>query len=297
VTLRPDTARLDDLVEFARVEVDANDCEPWAAIIGWLVREGHLTDEQGLWVTKGYNAYDTFEAGWGLMKRWGTPHGWLMSPDWHDAADWMPTQERRNLRGGKVLQHLEDYAGRVGMDQRSWLSSPLVGDSPQADYRRLSHHVRRIWGVGRQTAFEWVEFLGKANGFPVLAGDGDLWDSSGPRRSLERLFRNDSPSQDWLEAAAGAGKHYLAERGVELSWEDYETIICDFNVMRDGRYYPGRHLAALREELDAAPAEDRPLLDKAWEAVVPPEWQSIAAGIDPEKMPVYRDTGRIRSIP
>jgi hypothetical protein len=66
--------------------------------------------------------------------------------------------------------------------------------------------------------------------------------------------------------------------------------------MRDGRYYPGRHLAALREEIDGvAESALRAALEHAWEQVVPPEWQCIDPGIDKAKLPVYRDSGLIRS--
>ena len=74
-------------------------------------------------------------------------------------------------------------------------------------------------------------------------------------------------------------------------------MICDFNVMRDGRYYPGRHLAALREEIDDLPrVDDRWQLNESWERIVPSAWRSIAPGIDKAKLTVYRDTGKIRDF-
>jgi hypothetical protein len=67
--------------------------------------------------------------------------------------------------------------------------------------------------------------------------------------------------------------------------------------MRSGRYYVGRHLAALREEIDLSPIEDRELLLEAFRAIIPSPWNEIAPGIDQLKKPVYRDTGKIIDAP
>jgi hypothetical protein len=118
-------------------------------------------------------------------------------------------------------------------------------------------------------------------GWPIAAPSAMLWESEGPRRSI---------TDRQLSTAATACKQYLADRGVDVPWEDFETLICDFNVGRDGRYYPGRHLAALREEINEAP--QHAALDAAWWQIVPEPWCRIAPGIDKLKLPVYRDTGR-----
>jgi hypothetical protein len=154
-----------------------------------------------------------------------------------------------------------------------------------------------IWGVGRQTAFEWAEFLGKASNFPVHAGDAELWESEGPRRSLQKLYGNPKPSAAWLDRAATHAKNHLADNGVHLPWEDFETVICDFNVMRDGRYYVGRHLAALREEIEEIDGNDHEILMTSWRRIVPSKWQEIPPGINKEHKTIYRDTGVIRSRP
>jgi hypothetical protein len=153
--------------------------------------------------------------------------------------------------------------------------------------------MRQVWGVGRQSAFEWAEFVGKVFDLPVEAGDAQLWESEGPRRSLQRLYGNPTPTAQWLEDTAKDCKQHLADRGVELDWWDFETVICDFNVMRDGRYYPGRHLAAIREEIAECDEADAEVLSAAFRQFVPPDWQDIPPGIDKAKLPIYRDTGKI----
>jgi hypothetical protein len=289
-----DAARLADLVAFARIEVEAHDLEPWAELLAALYAAGVLDAESARWVVKLYNAYDDLGSAWSCFKRWPSPHQWAVAPDADDAALYPCTQERRNLRGGRVLTHLDSYVGHLaGDDQGVWLGRALRGDNPLLDWRRLSWHLRQVWGTGRQSAFEWAEFLAKVTGLPVTAPDAELWESTGPRRSIERLYGpvtafGSGPVLGWLNHHAHLCREHLAAEGVPLTWEDFETVICDFNVMRDGRYYPGRHLAALRQEVEGSPV----LLD-AWHRFVPEPWRHIAPGIDPALMARYRDTGRI----
>lgn len=292
-----DEARLADLVTFARIEVDAHDLEPWAELLAVLRAEGRVDDEGARWLVKLYNAYDDLGSAWSCFQRWASPHAWAVAPDAADAAGYPCTQERRNLRGGKVLIHLDSYVAHLaGDDQGVWIARALEGDRPETNFRRLLWHLRSVWGTGRQSAFEWAEFLAKVTGLPVTAPDAELWESTGPRASIERLYGpanaygswRGAPSLGWLNHHAGLCREHLAAEGVMLSWEDFETVICDFNVMRDGRYYPGRHLAALREEVDGSVV----LLD-AWDRFVPERWRGIAPGIDRELMARYRDTGTI----
>lgn len=293
-----DDAAIVDLIAFARIELAARDVEPWADLIAELHRAGELDAEQAAWVVKLYNAYDDFGSAWSVYRRWAGPLEWYCAPDLAEAAEFPCTQERRNLRGGRVLKHLGDYASRLAGDkQTAWLGRALTGDDPGGNFTRLSAHMRSVWGVGRQTAFEWAEFAEKVLNLPVTAPDAQLWESEGPRRSLQRLYGNPTPDPHWLEEAAVRCLGTLAEAGMPLLWEDFETIICDFNVARDGRYYPGKHLAALRAEIATAPHDDQPMLDAAFRAVVPEPWASIAPGIDKAKLAVYRDTGTIVDRP
>lgn len=284
---------LDDLVDFARIEVVSGDLEPWALVLRALA-DGDVGPEETLWLVKLYNAFDSIGSAWAVYRRWSSPMEWATALDGDGAADYPCTQERRGLRGGRVLRHLDSYVGHLaGGDQAAWIASGLMAGDPTADFAVLTEHLRRVWGVGRQTAFEWAEFLAKVADVPVAAGDAQLWESEGPRRCLQRLYGNDRPTAAWLEARAVETRDHLAAAGVDLAWEDFETVICDFNVMRDGRYYPGRHLAALREEIDDVPEPDRSTLLDAFTRVVPAPWASIAPGIDKALLSVYRDTGRI----
>ena len=287
-----------DLARFGRIEWSSGDLEPWAEVIRELHRGGELDTEAAAWVLKLYNAYDDLGSAWAVFRRWPSVDAWAWASDSDECAMYPCTQERRNLRGGKVYRHLASYAAHLdGGSQLEFLQAALFGDDPGRDFLRLMDRMRGVWGVGRQTAFEWAEFAGKVLGLPVDAPDAQLWESEGPRRSLQRLFGNPRPDVGWLNLHAGLTRDWMAEQGAPLAWVDFETVICDFNVMRDGRYYPGRHLAALREEIDGMSKSDRAVVGAAWDRVIPEPWRGIAPGIVKAHLSLYRDTGQIRSWP
>lgn len=295
--MRADGALLADLARFARIEVDSGDIEPWAAVI----RAVELPREQKTWLATLYNTHDDLHSAWSSMRLWPTPAAWGAAPNRHKAAEFNCTQERRNLRGGRVLQRHASYVSTLGgMDEVDWMRRAFGhGNNFGTNFRLLTEQMRSVWGVGRQSAFEWAEFAGKVMSLPVDAADGQLWDSSGPRRSLEDMFGLVNPSVAELDDAANIARDFLYGEGVPLAWVDFETVICDFLVMRRGRYYPGRHLAALWDEIETMPDRgDRELLMAAWAAVIPDPWSTMpSGGIDPLKLDVYARTGRIIHAP
>jgi len=293
--MKVDAPKLADLTKFAHIETISRDVEPWADILSHL----DLPLEDRVWLMTLYNTYDDMHSAFACYRRWPSIAAWCQASDRHDVARYNCTQERRNLRGGRVIQRFASYAHELaGRTELEWLGQAFVSRDRGKNFTRLTEQMRAVWGVGRQSAFEWAEFAGKVAGLPVDAADGQLFDSSGPRRCLERIFYLDHPTPDQLEYVACVARDWIAQEGTHLDWVDFETIICDFNVMRDGRYYPGRHLAALREEIDTLPDEhDRELLNASWVKFVPAPWRNIAPGIDPAKMPVYRNTGEMITCP
>lgn len=295
-----DPVAYDDLLTFAVIEVRMHDIEPWAEMLHALHVTGKISREEALWLVKLYNAYDSLGSAWAMFRRWPTIEDWRRDPDYFIAADFPCTQERRNLRGGKVLQHLASYAEAIWAGDGShhgWLKMGLTGNMHR-DFANLTERMRRVWGVGRQTAFEWAEFAQKVVALPVDAADAQLWESSGPRKSIERIYGLENPTPTLLEHFATDLRRRLTTDGCYLSVVDFETVICDFNVMRDGRYYPGRHLAALREEIAEQPRllDQRVLLD-AFNSFVPTQWQGIEPGIKKALLPVYKHTGKIVTEP
>lgn len=294
--MRLDTKIMSDLVAFARIEVASHDIEPWAEVI----RAVELPTEQKTWLATLYNTHDDLHSAWKSMRLWPTPADWGRAGNRHKAAEFNCTQERRNLRGGRVLQRHASYCRTLaGRSELEWMAAACTTPYAGRNFAALTEQMREVWGVGRQSAFEWAEFAGKVMGLPVDAADGQLWDSSGPRRSLEDLWGLTNPTPSQLDEVAHLTRDYLYGEGVDLAWVDFETVICDFLVMRRGRYYPGRHLAALWDEIDLMPGdEDRSLLIDAWDAVIPAPWSEMpSGGIDPAKLDVYAKSGRIIDKP
>lgn len=288
---------LADLVTFARLEVESADIEPWAAVLAEMWAVAGWDDERLLWAVKLYNAFDDLGSTMTVMAGCDGPADWP-GVDRQAVARLPLSGERRNLRGGKVLHHLDSYVSLLGgQRQMLWLREAVpAGADPAAGFLTLMPYLRRVWGVGRLTAFEWAEFTAKVTGLPLEPPHAFLWESSGPRESLERLYGNDSPTVAWLDATAIECRAMLAEAGVVLSWWDFETVICDFNVMRKGRYYPGKHLAMIRAEIEGVqqhPARER--LRAAFDAAVPLPWSLIAPGADKQLAQAYRDTGIVRT--
>ena len=119
--------QLDNLVTFARLMVDTGDLEPWAEMIKQLQAMGAVDDEEAFWIVKCYNAYDSFHSAWGMYSRWNSPYVWAKAKDRDDAKFFECTQERRGLRGGRVLKHLDSYVEHLaGQSQRDWVTDYTV---------------------------------------------------------------------------------------------------------------------------------------------------------------------------
>ena len=299
-----DERTLADLVEFARLEVAAADIEPWAATLT-AMRDpavvgpaAALSREDALWMLTLYNTTDDILSALNIAYVTRSPREWRAAgPRARElAATVRLSGERRNLYGGRILNRMDSYAQHVGdRPQVEWFREALMSRDPLLNFHALLKRLRRVWGVGRLAAFEWAEFLAKIDAMPVETDDGQLWESSGPRESLERIYLRPATDTKQLTAWAYRTKMHLAGEGVDLSWWDFETVICDFNVMRKGRYYPGKHLAMISEEIAGLPEQWRPAWTAAYRAVVPAPWRDLPPGVDKDLCGVYAATGRIRT--
>ena len=299
-----DPATLADLAVFARAEVRAGDIEPWAAVLAaWRTAGGPPSFEEAAWAVKCYNAFDDLGSAFRVVAVAVNTDQWRCAGEATRAAvAALPCgRERRNLRGGgRMLRHLDSYVAALGgRTQAGFLFEPVPrGAGEAAGFDALMGYMRRhVWGTGRQSGFEWAEFAGKALGVPVRAGHGCLWESSGPRQSLEAIYNAGRParSQYQLDQWAADCKAALGRAGAPLDWWDLETVICDFNVMRKGRYYPGQHLAMITAEIDGCPEPWRTGLRAAYRAVIPAPWNTIAPGVDKELAGHYARTGLIKT--
>lgn len=298
-----DEKTLADLVEFARLEVAAADIEPWAATIAAMTRRdvvgaAALSPERALWMLTLYNTTDDMLSALRIDTYASLPREWRrVNVDGRAAVTRLPISgERRNLYGGRILKRLDSYADHIGRQpQADWFAEAIVSRNPQLNFHVLLKRLRRVWGVGRLAAFEWAEFLAKIHGLPVETDDGRLWESSGPRESLQRIYRQPATGTTQLTAWAIAVKAHLKREGVDLSWWDFETVICDFNVMRKGRYYPGKHLAMLAGEIAGLPEQWRDAWTAAYRSVIPAPWRDLPGGVDKTLCRHYAHTGQIRT--
>jgi hypothetical protein len=289
-----DWRALEDLATFARLEAASGDVEPWAAVLAGM----RLDPETAAWAASLYNTTDDLTSTFTILSACPGPAEWAAAgPRVHNlAASVALSGERRNLYGGRICRRLDSYAAHLaGRTQDAWVADAVTGADPFANFAAVMPHLRQVWGVGRLAAFEWAEFLNKVSGWPIETPNGALWASSGPRESLERLWGGGAPARSLrqLDAWATETRGFLTAHGTPLTWWDFETVICDFNVMRKGRYYPGKHLAMISTEIDGLPAGWRETARAAYRGVIPDGWRDVPAGVDKALCRTYRDTGRI----
>lgn len=297
-----DQRTLDDLAAFARAELHSGDIEPWAAVLRRCLTSGWLDTERAAWVVKLYNATDDLESAFNMFARWPTAEAWAAEAPHAgiDVAGFKCGTERRNLRGGLLAKHVDSYASALtGQHQYNWLRDavPLKSTPAEGFWALMSYMQRSVWGTGRLAAFEWAEFAGKVLGMPVQPDHGALWESSGPRESLERIWNGGqrARSQTQLDLWASDTRDYLTRHEAPLQWWDLETVICDFNVMRKGRYYPGQHIAMIKAEIHGLPEPFRGELTEALNAVVPRPWSGLAPYVDKVLAREYARCGRIKT--
>ena len=294
-----DRKTLDDLVVFAAIELRSGDIEPWATVLRQMHVRHLLDQEQAAWAVKLYNAYDDLCSAFTVFDRHTNAASWRYAGGYdRKLADSLTIGgERRNLRGGKLTRHLDSYLMALGSSfQMPWLHEGVGGRAGGKAFESLMNHMRsQIWGTGRLAAFEWAEFTGKVLRLPVQADNGCLWESSGPRESLERIYNEGKPaeSQEQLDHWAEMLKHRLYRCGVDLEWWDLETVICDFNVMRKGRYYPGQHLAMIRQEIQNCPLKWQRILQQCLDDAIGAPWSRVQAGVDKGLARCYRNSGKI----
>jgi hypothetical protein len=261
-----------------------------------------LDPEQALWAASLYNSTDDLASTFTILSAAPDPAAWAAAgPDTRAlAASVALSGERRNLRGGRITTRLDSYAAALdGRTQHAWIADVTADPDPFANFAAVMPRLRQVWGVGRLSAFEWAEFLHKVGGYPIQTPNGALWESSGPRESLQRLWNGGAPARSTrqLDEWARETRGLLAHQGAPLTWWDFETVICDFNVMRKGRYYPGKHLAMIAAEIGTLPDPWRPAATAAYRKAIPDGWRDIPPGADKALARTYRDTGRIPTPP
>jgi hypothetical protein len=242
--LRPDL--IEDFVLASQRLYDSLDYDPFH---GCIVTMGHgLPREEALWLSIVYMAF--YNIGTAAAVFAECPNVASQYPDWMAR---MPVGvQRRNLRGGLVVKHLQAW-WRIKQQYGSlyaYLTKGFVGDSKK-DWAQLKANVDGVWGNGRWSTYTLSELFQKANKLPVLPCDIMNEGSSGPRAGLQLLYGCPGAAVAELDVLADRLFAYMRERintnifYLPKGHYDYgqlESQLCDFNSMYKGRYYIGRDI-------------------------------------------------------
>jgi hypothetical protein len=210
-----------------------------------------MSVEEHLWLSTLYMAWYNIGSAWVAFNNCDV----LKLPPVWTAKIPVGTQ-RRNLRGGRVLQHLEDFirqAKKAG-SIRKLLTARFFGNVAD-DWGALTHNVGSVWGNGRWSTYTASELYQKVNRLPVLPTDIMNEGSSGPRTGLCFMHGVETPHGvkvvPKLDTLARRFYHtvkpyietkipYLPKGHYDLGM--VESQLCDFNSLRKGRYYIGRDI-------------------------------------------------------
>lgn len=209
--------------------------------------------------------------------------------------------DRRGLRHPSLMfEHIDSWsalADAVGT-QEAWLRADFTED-PLANFWSLQDKLQQVRYNGRWAAFTLTEILKTVHDWPIAFPDMRLEQSSGPREGLAWLYRTHKTTD--VRVLDGYGEDLsdrLAAEGLPLPWERLESVLCDFNNVRQGRYYIGKRIDGQQMQCSA------PFLTPMLQTLL---WQARAStiplaylgekrgwyGVDHARERVYRDTGHI----
>jgi len=256
--LEPVPQRFQDFIYFSQRQYDCLDYDPFHPMLYHMQKR--LGVEEALWMSTLFMAWYNIGSFYIAFRNCDVlklPPGWTAS---------LPIgTQRRNLRGGKVLDHLKDFikqAQKAGSIHK--LLTKGFGNNPTENWRKLNATVDSIWGNGRWSTYTTCEVYQKVNKLDVLPSDIMNEGSTGPRTGLCFMHGVQPPSgtkvvplldqlaQRFHEQAQAHIKTripYLPEGWYDLGM--VESQLCDFNSLRKGRYYIGRDIDRDQDRLRA----------------------------------------------
>lgn len=294
----PSDRVLNAVSRFALGQIDSDDIDPVYPVLRALHRRLDLDEERALWLTALYLGYYNLTSALKAFRLHPFPQP--LSPL---AATFPCATERRGLRGGKVIPHIQGYLDVTFLGQRAFIQDGW-GPDPIENYLLFWDQAQTVNFNGRWAAFKWSEILRKVHGYPLMAPDMRLAFCSGPREGLEWLYSLKDATVPQLNEAGRLLAAQLAGRGVpiwtgpEPDWESLETVLCDFNSTRKGHYYVGHDIDQMLAQIKAAglsPDDERLLLDIRRE-VFPADYLGELNGwdgVDKDRRKVYQRTGVI----
>ncbi len=263
---------------FAGAEIASGGPDPHMAMIGYACQG--LDREQTLWRIGMYGAVYNAPTAQVLWERY-TPDSVLakdptdltasLRADW-EALSWR--RERRAIRTPEKLErYLRSYAEWIGRH------NPPDWDS----YGKGWSVVSEIYGVGRYMSMRLLELYSRYCGAPIALEDLRPRDAWSPRQALALLYPEHAAVLLGGDAAdeiatvsdiAKDARERLRDQGLELSWYDLQTLLCDWKqAWSGGKRYPGwSHDAELVFWCVETPhMQDKMLLRRARLALFPHE--------------------------
>lgn len=248
--------RWEEFARFADALVATGDLDPASVLLRALADEWDLDTEGRIRLVFLWIAFDHTASVLHFWERHGFPDHRAVPADLLR----LPTSmERRGHRSPRALQrHLEALGAR---DSWSRLLVPLLdARTPRASWRAVIEAVAGIPGNGRWSSFKAGEMLVEVAGFPMDAPDCQHGNSSGPRTGLgllipetaafvgndpETLLFLDQRTEDVRAGLEVAG-------GYKVPLHQVESILCDYQGLRKGRYWLGHDIQLQHDELVAA---------------------------------------------
>lgn len=259
-----DDRRFWDLVTFGRHLVATKDLDPIYPLLKWVIQDQRLDDEQAHWLVYLYLCAYNIPTAWAIFQEFNNPHFYSSSivdsfTKWE--AERRPCLriniERRGLRGGKIVEALKSYSCLVAATpQHHWLMATTDGK-----FDRLWDFLQKVKFVGRWAAFKWLDLLKHVLDYDIEFQDMRLAYCTGPRQALEELYldgqrndRQDGPYIEWLNVVGMQLRRALGSSGLSLTYDELETVLCNFHSTMHGRYYVGHDIDEHLGDLVAWPA-------------------------------------------
>ncbi len=243
-----------DMARFGKRLIQSGDIDPAYPVLRHLYKSRALRVDRALWQTAVYVGFYNLPSALAFYRL----HPNIIRVQ-DNAAPFPCATERRGLRGGKVVRHLNEMveAFRVrGIE--TWITDGWPTDqwegNPEANFRRFTTQAMSLWNNGRWAAFKWAELLKKVHGFPLAAPDMCLEHCSGPREGLRMVFGlPDTLKVAELNQWAERLRTSLAYEGLVIEdWEELETVLCNWHSYRLGKYKVGHDIHEQYEATEKA---------------------------------------------
>lgn len=289
----PSPKLLNDLYFFAIHHTESQDIDPVYPVLKWYYNREGFDSETALWFTTLYLAYYNLGS---AATAFNVCPEFTVIPYSPELCTFPIATERRNLLGGKLKFFIDSYKAFCATQetQENFIKSEFTTD-PINNYEVFWETSQLLWGNGRWATFKWAELLKEVHGFPLTAPDMRLQFCSGPKEGLSRLYRtHESASVAYLNHCAGHLQSYLAKRGLNLTWERLETVLCDFNSLYKGHYYVGHDIDQMQEQLSVLPRTHN--LYRARLETIPHQYLGELherSGIDKIRLKMYQQNGVI----